>query len=308
MYRVPFILVLLLTGCQCARAPGVVPLDTSPPDSEPLDSVPPEDTAPDRYHPDDYAEASVHGPEARLQTQACTSCHGEDLTGQGRAVGCDDCHSEGWREDCLFCHGGSENETGAPPLHISGDDDGEDAWFGVHHQHVVDTEVHAAYGCVQCHAMPADILSEGHLFLGDDTPARSETDFSGGIDTTVGWDDSQTCVSSWCHGDGQAANGRMEHDEEAAACNDCHEGLESNVLDWGDMTGEHRAHLDRGMTCKYCHADVVGDGEDIVGLSLHVNGEVDVAVIDSWVTWEGGTCDGLCHVDGFWYWHWTSGW
>jgi len=35
---------------------------------------------------------------------------------------------------------------------------------------------------------------------------------------------------------------------------------------------------------------------------------VNIALADSWVSWDSGSCDGLCHIDGFWYWHWSSGW
>jgi hypothetical protein len=268
-----------------------------------------EDTAPPRTHPEGYAEAAVHGAEARLQTLGCTSCHGEDLLGLGRASSCDACHPEGWRSDCTFCHGGLEDSTGAPPLHISGVDDGEEARFIPHQAHAQDTSLHAAFGCEQCHALPADALSEGHLFVGDDTPARAEVDFSGGLDPSVGWDDSRTCVSSYCHGDGQGAAGRVEHQETLEGCGGCHEAPDAGPGGWARMTGEHEAHLDRGLSCHHCHQDVVTeDGEAIAQPSLHVDGAVQVTIGDTWVSWEGGSCDGLCHTDGFWYWHWSSGW
>jgi len=305
----PLLLIASFTiGCQCTTAPDVLS-DTGPPDSDPVDSEgPPDDTAPDRYHPDDYAEPSVHGVEARLSAQVCVSCHGDDLMGVGRASSCEPCHSEGWREDCVLCHGGDLDQTGAPPLHISGSDDGEAATFIPHSAHVADTATHAAYGCVQCHAVPADVLSEGHLFIADDTPARAEVDVSGGLDSTVSWDGAATCVSSWCHGDGQGATGRVEHTDAVEGCGACHEGLDSGTGGWARMTGEHSAHMDRGMDCRYCHFDVAGEGETITDVSLHVNGEVNIALADSWVSWDSGSCDGLCHIDGFWYWHWSSGW
>jgi len=295
-------------GCQCTTALDVLS-DTSPSDSDLVDSEGPlEDTAPVRYHADDYFEPDVHGLEAKLATLVCVSCHGEDLMGMGRAASCDSCHPDGWRQDCVFCHGGIADQTGAPPLHISGAADGPDASFIPHQAHVVDTDTHVAFGCVQCHAVPLDVLSQGHLFLGDASPARAETDFSGGIDSTVGWDDSRTCVSSWCHGDGQGATGRVEHSDEVADCAACHESTDSGSGGWLRMTGEHDEHLDRGLSCSHCHGDVAGEGDAIIGLSLHVNGENDIAIGDTWVSWEGGSCDGLCHTDGFWYWHWSSGW
>jgi hypothetical protein len=304
----PCLLLFFAVGCQCTTAPSIVG-DTNPPDTQVEDSEGlPEDTAPERYHPDDYADAAVHGAEARLQAQACVSCHGEDLMGQGKASSCDPCHAGGWREDCLYCHGSVEDGTGAPPLHISGADDGDAASFIPHLTHVQDTTTHAAYGCEQCHAVPADAMSGGHLFLGDDTPAVSEVDFSGGIDSTVGWDGAGSCVSSWCHGDGQGAVGRADHTDEVEGCGVCHEGPESGTGGWERMTGEHRLHLDSGLECRHCHAEVVGEGAAILDINAHVDGAVDVAVSDSWVSWDGSTCDGLCHTDGHWFWHGSDAW
>lgn len=295
---------LPLAGCGLGKAPTVIGDTRGAGDSQPVT----DDTAVVRYHPDGYGQPEVHGLEARLGAQDCGGCHGEDLAGQARAVSCDSCHPDGWRTDCVFCHGGQDEPSGAPPLHISGVDDGTAASFIPHQAHVVDTATHAAFGCEQCHAVPVDVLSPGHLFIGDATPARAETDFSGGIDSTVGWDDSRTCVSSWCHGDGQSAAGRVEHGDEVDGCGSCHESTDSGLGGWRRMTGEHEAHLDRGLSCRHCHGEVVGDDDAIVGLALHVNGQLEVAIGDSWVSWEAGSCDGLCHTDGFWYWHWSSDW
>ncbi len=299
------LLAPLAIGCHCTTAPTVEPVDSGPQDSAPGDSLP-EDTAPQRYHPDDYADPALHGLEARLQTQACTGCHGEELTGEGRASSCDLCHQADWREDCVYCHGGQDDQTGAPPLHISGEDDGEEASFIPHAEHVNEGSSHAAYGCETCHVVPTDVLSAGHLFVEDDTAGRAETDFSSGLDPTVGWDDSQTCVSSYCHGDGQSAAGRAEHSEEVGACDDCHEGPDGGSGAWMRMSGEHELHLSDGIGCSACHNDVVDENNAITDVSLHVNGSVDVTIEDSQVEWDGDSCDGFCH--DHWYWHWDQPW
>jgi hypothetical protein len=300
------LLCSLLMGCDLGYGPSVVHDSGA---DEPADSeAPPDDTAPERYHPDDYAQASVHGAEARLQAQACVSCHGEELLGQGSAVSCDPCHSEGWRSDCVFCHGSAEDGTGAPPLHISGADDGLEASFIPHLIHVQATDTHGAFGCVQCHSTPSDALSAGHLFMNDGSPARAEVDFAGGIDSSVGWDGDTTCVSSWCHGDGQSAAGRVEHTDPVEGCGACHEGPDSGTGGWERMTGEHRKHLESGLECRHCHADVAGEGAAIIDVEAHVDGDVDVAVSDSWVSWDGARCDGLCHTDGHWFWHGDDPW
>ncbi len=304
----PLILLASLTaGCHCMQAPSVVSPDSSPGDSEvPIGDSEPEDTASDRYHSEDYADPEIHGLEAKLQTLPCNLCHGEDLTGDGTADSCDSCHLEGWREDCVRCHGGQDDETGAPPLHISGLDDGDEASFIPHQAHVLDTSMHAGFGCEHCHVLPTDVLTVGHLFVDDDSAGRAEADFSGGLDPAVGWDDSRTCVSSYCHGDGQGATGRVEHDDSVGACEDCHAGPASGMGDWVQMSGEHRSHLERDIACTLCHNDVVGGDDVITGLSQHVNGSVDVAILDDQVEWDGARCNGFCHDS--WYWHWDQGW
>lgn len=263
----------------------------------PIDS-----SEPVRYHPIGFSLGGQHGPAAKQQDEACITCHGDDLNGRGDAVSCDTCHTPddppAWRTDCTFCHGDPMDGTGAPPVHISGVDDGRDATFVPHRVHTDTTGLHVAFACTHCHDTPDDVLTSGHLFVGDTTPGQAEVDLSGGLSSRGTWTaNTGTCGQLWCHGDGQGANGTMDHLGAVSGCADCHPSLASSRNRWNDMSGEHRDHLhDVGATCADCHHATTTDNTSISTLSEHVDGEVDVVVSPSRsVTWNGAWCTGACH-------------
>ena len=75
-----------------------------------------------KFHAEDFARPELHGPALMQGLLDCRFCHGEDLTGDAGALSCDTCHTpadpQAWRSDCVFCHGGVENQTGAPPVNL----------------------------------------------------------------------------------------------------------------------------------------------------------------------------------------------
>lgn len=146
-----------------------------------------------RHHPAGYGLQEAHGPDAKYQTETCTECHGADLTGGTSAISCDSCHAEGWRTDCTFCHGGTDNTTGAPPTDI--DNATSDLSFAEHTVHVEET-IHAPFACMQCHVEPTDVLSVGHLFVGDTTSGVAEMDFSAGLSSAGSYGGGASCSTS----------------------------------------------------------------------------------------------------------------
>ncbi|HJN76073.1 MAG TPA: hypothetical protein QGF58_19230 [Myxococcota bacterium] len=284
--------LLIILGCQEPRYVDPPGRDSEPVESEPVVDDSPSDS--ERLHPEGFEDPAVHGVEAKQQSQVCVDCHGSTLEGEGAAVTCDNCHRPGWRTDCTFCHGGSDNSTGAPPLHISGVDDGESATFAPHSAHVEDTELHAAFDCTACHDKPDDPLSEGHLFVGDSTPGRAEVEFSGGIAAGSEWDGEGLCSNLYCHGDGADRRGEKGHIGSLEACGEsCHWTSENQGQ--SVLGGEHDRHLgESGIGCVDCHNDTVDSDEGISDTSLHVNGSLDVALVSS-LEWSGSTCTGGCH-------------
>jgi hypothetical protein len=251
------------------------------------------DVPPASYHPAGYDDPAQHGMEAKYQVQTCVQCHGQDLTGTGNAVSCDDCHAPGWRTDCTFCHGDPAEGTGAPPVHISGLDDGANATFIPHLAHVSQTDVHRPFDCVECHVKPADVLSPGHLFLGDATPGLAEAVFTAGISSTAAWNGNGTCNNLWCHGNGRGDNGRLQHTANVGRCSDCHADRSSGFLAWTRMSGEHGAHLSEGLQCWECHGSTVDDQMNVLDFDLHINRTADIQLRQGMTF--NGRCSGTCH-------------
>lgn len=280
------ILLIPLLGCpepEYIDPPGRT--DRAETNDSPVDS--------ERYHPEDFGEPSVHGPEAKQQVQVCVDCHGSTLEGEGAALSCDSCHPAGWRTDCVYCHGGGDNQTGAPPVHLSGVDEGEGSTFAPHSAHVQDTEWHAAFDCVLCHPTPTDVLSSGHIFVGDDTPGSVEVDFSGSYASGSEWNGDGLCSNVYCHGNGADLRGEKGHVGELDQCGvSCHSTADFEAME--PLGGEHGEHTRRNVGCAECHQSVIDAGNQIIGLSLHVNGSVDVELSED-LGWDGSTCTGSCH-------------
>lgn len=251
---------------------------------------------PEAYHPEGFDAGDVHGLEAKLQTQDCTECHGTDLTGGSVGVSCDDCHEEGWRTDCTFCHGGTDNSTGAPPRDMDGTTAESSLSFSPHTKHVTSTPVKDAFDCEQCHSKPTDVLSAGHLFIGDTTPGVAEMDFSGGLSAAGKWSGTG-CSNLYCHGNGQGNNGTVAVTDEVHACNSCHAGPTSPPDDWETMSGHHGEHLEEGLTCYECHGDTISASNTITGTEYHVNGTANLNFSGGTITESSLTCNGTCHTE-----------
>lgn len=248
------------------------------------------------YHPDGFDDPDAHGLSAKLSEEECVSCHGNDLTGGSAGVSCDTCHPSDWRTDCVFCHGGTETDDGAPPRDIDGSE--TNLTFDAHTTHVTET-IKPAYACVQCHDTHTDVLSDGHLFLGDTTPGVAEVDFSGGIARGASRSGG-TCSNVYCHGNGQTG-GSIDQDDAAPDCGDCHAVAGAGNV--GRLSGEHGEHDEEGVDCEDCHGDVVSAGDHILDPTLHVDGAVDLALPNG-MSRSGNSCSGSCHGED----HRSEGW
>lgn len=250
-----------------------------------------------RHHPDGWADSDVHGLAAKMQDEPCTSCHGADLTGAGDAVSCDSCHEDGWRTNCTFCHGDPTDGTGAPPRHISGVDDGALASYIPHLAHTAANPIAVAFDCVQCHSKPTDVLTPGHLFVGDSTPGEAEANFSGGLSKAgVFTASTNTCSNLYCHGTGRGNNGQVVDTMESVTCHSCHADMSTKPR-WGTMSGRHDDHLDEDLGCHECHADTAASNTAIGTKALHVNGVKDTS-FPSGMVLTNGKCTGTCHGEG----------
>ena len=245
------------------------------------------------FHPAGFADPNVHSPEMELQRMDCRSCHGSDLTG-GSGPSCDTCHSDGWRSNCIFCHGADDNLTGAPPRDLGALPMSISQAFLAHTAHVTEG-ISRAYDCTACHLEPSDVLSMEHAF--DDTAGRAEVHFGLGLSAMGSYDGAGSCSSLYCHGSGQGHDGSAIDGSPPLQCNSCHAGMASSEGAWETMSGKHRKHLQEGVDCGACHADVTGDGQSIQSPLLHVDGANQVRFSVAGFTYSPGTgrCSGSCH-------------
>lgn len=251
------------------------------------------DAAPSgRHHPVGFADSAMHGPALKTQAEDCRLCHGQTLAGVGATPSCDGCHQAGWRTNCVYCHGGTTNQTGAPPRQLSGATTGGS--FPPHDQHVVQG-IGLVSDCNQCHVKAIDVLSPGHVF--DVTPSAAEVDLGAGR-SPQGVYAAGTCSNTYCHGNGRADNGTIMASAGARDCASCHPSMASNAAAWQAMSGLHRLHLALGdVNCGDCHNDVTTNGTTIAAAALHVDGRRQVAFSEAGIAFDAAQqrCTGACH-------------
>jgi predicted CxxxxCH...CXXCH cytochrome family protein len=250
-----------------------------------------------RHHPLDFLNGAVHGPELNLQAQDCRACHGLELTGNPAlaAPSCDGCHNPveptAWRSDCLYCHGGTDNDSGAPPRDLDGNVEGDA--FPAHSAHM-GSALLSAIECADCHVTPGDVLSEGHVF--DDTPGAAEVAFAAGRSPVGTFDAAgQGCANLYCHGNGRGDNGVVASNDPPMSCASCHADGTNGTA---GLSGEHGEHVG-DIGCQECHSPVTADGSSILDAALHIDGERAVSFLEPGVTLtrEGDVirCSGVCH-------------
>src|SRR5574341_756125 len=69
----------------------------------------------------DTTSSGFHAFSANQGLGPCQLCHGQDLSGGFTGTACASCHNAGlpagvstWSKNCVMCHGGDQNGTGAP--------------------------------------------------------------------------------------------------------------------------------------------------------------------------------------------------
>ncbi len=235
---------------------------------------------------------------------ACGTCHGNPPAGHGPDTRCNTCHRPSFVGDqpispnhvnfvvdlaapagsCIGCHGSGDSP--APPIDVLGRSDESLQTVGAHREHVQALhKVSAPVACGECHTVPTDIHSPGHI----DHPPPAIV-FPAGAGTlaradgaTPSYDASTATCTSYCHGSGTLLSKdtspsvnrapKFNGGPSQAACGSCH-GIPPNV------PGET---VHQGVTsitqCAACHAKTVTPAGNIIvdaaGNSTHVNGVVD---------------------------------
>jgi predicted CxxxxCH...CXXCH cytochrome family protein len=252
-------------------------------------------------HPAGYDAREQHGydfDKMGQSTCATASCHGTALTG-GTTGGpsCNSCHT-GWQTNCTFCHGGTDNTTGAPPQDVLNTNGPA---IGAHTIHVNQTTRHAAWDCNYCHTKPSSALTPGHID-GTGGVVQAEVLFSSLNPAGTFTQAALTCNNMYCHGTGVAGTTGTApawgSTTQLACVDGCHGGSPS----YTNMSSGHR-RSDHKKSCATCHKNVVDANNNIINLSLHVNGARDVQFQNTGSTYNptNKSCTGTgngCHGNG----------
>jgi predicted CxxxxCH...CXXCH cytochrome family protein len=161
--------------------------------------------------------------------------------------------------NCTGCHGGKDNQTGAPPFDRNGS--ATSPAVGAHTKHV-----QFGVACNSCHVVPDSANTPGHI---EGKPARV---VFGGLATANGATPSydpatMTCSATYCHG--ATLNGGKETTQTwdgkiLQGCQSCH-GYPPG--------GGHPTN----SNCALCHPDTVNPDQSLKAGGKHLNGVVDVA-------------------------------
>lgn len=258
--------------------------------SELRDELPAASTATLRVHPEGWTQANsadFHGNtirQADWDMSSCQTCHGRDYRGGVSGVSCQKCHTApGGPEACNTCHGGTNN---APPRDLSGNTAVSARGVGAHQTHVRGTARADAITCAECHNVPGALNTPGHI----DTPSPAEVVFTGFLSskTTQSFTPSYnaqtgTCANTYCHGNfrnGNPENAMVWNVFTAAstACGTCHGNpskptLAEQALPKTSAEGGTHPNV---LACASCHGDVVNASLQIISVTKHMNGKINV--------------------------------
>ncbi|HET8538898.1 MAG TPA: CxxxxCH/CxxCH domain-containing protein [Anaeromyxobacter sp.] len=238
----------------------------------------------------DPASAGFHAYAANRGLASCQPCHGTSLDGVGAPVAkgaCAGCHAAGWSTRCTMCHGGVENQTGAPPKATWGNG-AEAVRVGAHGRHVQGGALAKPIPCLACHPQPVDAFSPGHV----DAQELADVAFSGYAAKTAPatWDRTTATCATYCHGRGLPATSTGTNQTPVwtggpsqAACGTCH------VLPPDRWP---HAHVTNGWAdCMNCHG--IRYTWTTVDPLTHVDGALTIG--GNLRRWTGASCSTICH-------------
>ena len=210
---------------------------------------------------------------------------------------CAVCHSSG-ASSCVTCHGGTNNQTGAPPRGLRGETATSQRAVGAHSVHLSGNLLSNGFACTECHVLPATIISTGHL--GADSIAEITWGPFTGLATS--WSrTTNRCSNSYCHGNfagGKTTNTPVWTGTNQANCGTCHDvGTTPSLLG-----GRHSKHVSgENLACYQCHNATVNASKTIIGKAVHINHQNTVQ-FSAGGTYSGGTCSSIgCHGTKNWF-------
>ncbi len=221
----------------------------------------------------------------------CDACHDATVNADNVTFADTSLHINGVKDylisACNVCHGSVTSD--APPQDTSGNVATTARGVGAHETHLT-TSIMAAIDCDACHD-PVGATAYGH------------SDGAVDMNPAAGWDDADTCSSSYCHdgardGDTPTPDWTLV-DGSQNACDDCHgnpptsnghtsvtdcSSCHDEVMNDDDVTFKNPAlHIDGtvqggesngGLDCSACHADIWNGVTGVGKTSRHTLGNV----------------------------------
>lgn len=219
----------------------------------------------------------------------CNLCHLGEV-GPGPTITKKEAHINGTIDldpnlPCNACHGSSQNP--APPVDLQGRNSTSLVTVGAHQSHLTATSSFDAVPCSECHVVPSEMNSPGHI--GQDSVAEvmfGSLARTGGVSPT--WNRATArCSNTYCHGNfsgGTRTNSPLWTGTGQADCGTCH-----NIP---PSTGRHQKNQHIAAGCAVCH----GTSSALT----HLNGAKDVGGSGYIQSWDGFTCWPTCHESETW--------
>jgi predicted CxxxxCH...CXXCH cytochrome family protein len=198
-------------------------------------------------------------------------------------------------ESCSTCHGSftaaaSSLAAAAPPKTVQGDSDASVRGVGAHQKHLVTGILGKAVKCQECHTVPSQLNSAGHLgalpaeVAFNDTLASLKT--AKGSFTTIPSYSASTmkCSNTYCHGSWKL---RKATSASQFVYSDSVMVGENFAPSWTGGASDATCGSCHGLppkghiavpisTCGTCHDGIVGSDGKITDKTRHINGKVSV--------------------------------
>jgi predicted CxxxxCH...CXXCH cytochrome family protein len=169
--------------------------------------------------------------------------------------------AEAEQSTCVSCHGGLDNQTGAPPVGVNGESTGPA--IGAHTAHV-----DAGVACESCHVVPDRFGSPDHPSGGRAAITFGGLASAGGASPTYD-PATYTCSSVYCHGTTLDAGGSAHTPswgQVLGACGTCHAYPPPSHASIPEATR---------FLCSGCHGQSVESDNFTLKKPAHLNGALD---------------------------------
>jgi predicted CxxxxCH...CXXCH cytochrome family protein len=260
-------------------------------------------------HASDFAKGTGHGTylyNLSYSLTSCQTCHGSSYAGGAIAnVTCmrSGCHVDASNaprspESCNTCHGdftapASNILASAPPKSVTGEIATTVRGVGAHQKHLATNTVGVAVKCQECHTVPTQLSSTGHL----GTPLPAEVVFNdqlahlstggGTLVPTPSYDPSTLkCNNTYCHGNWRLRKATSISTNQFAYTDSVIVGLNYSPA-WTNGPADGACGSCHGLppkghlvvplsTCGSCHFGIVSTDGKIIDKAKHINGKVNV--------------------------------